>query len=267
MSLEYLLHATKDELGFPPSNFYEGLLRSSQKPRNIARGDVPGFTGHYCLYLVKEVLIKFADRVLKNSTKLGLTSEIEIQGAVNNAVQEIFLEARGLLAKEFTGQWEGGKQIAIRALDDGRGELTQELHRKIKIRHLDLGDAPMTSVRISGSNNVNNIVLGSIGTSIQNLIAKGGPEEQEAARLINELVNLVKELDAKHQKEQTDLLNLAKGLASEIEKEAEERNPSVMWAVLERIKTTGSTISSGTALHKFITETLPQLAHLLGIGG
>lgn len=265
LSLKHLLHAIKDEAGFPPSNFYDALLRSPQKPRNIARGDVPGFTGCYCLHLVKEVLSKFAEQVLKNGMRLGLTSEIEIQGVVNDAVQEIFLEARGLLAKEFTGQWEDDKQKAMSALDEGRGELAQQLHRKIKLRHLDLEDAPMASVRISGSHNVNNIVLGSVGTSIQNLIAKGGPE-QEAARFIDQLVNIVKELDARHQKEQTDLLNLVKGLTSEIEKKAEERNPSVIWAVLERIKTVGSAISTATALHKFIAETLPQLARLLGIG-
>ncbi|OQW34055.1 MAG: hypothetical protein A4E19_18760 [Nitrospira sp. SG-bin1] len=266
MSLEYLLHATKDELRYPPSNFYEALLESPQRPRNITRGDVPEITGRHCLYLVREVLSKFVDRILKNSRKLGLTSEIEIQGVVNNAIQEMFLEARGLLAREFSGQWEQDKQVVMLALDNGRGELEQQLHRKIKVRHLDLEEAPMASIRISGSHNVNNIVLGSVGTSIQNLIARGGPE-QEAARLIDELVLAVKELDEKHQKKQTDLLNLVNGLIKEIEKEAEERNPSVMEAILDRIKSVGSAMSTATALHKFIAETLPQLARLLGIGG
>jgi hypothetical protein len=263
-----LLMETKSRKAYPPQKFGEAFLTSPARSKAIGltMQAVPEHAGQYCLGLLNEVLEEFVEALLHNPAAFGLNSKSELEGAVLKNVESEFTSARGRLVQEFQMMNEGrAKFEAMSTLDEGHGKVIDNLCRKIRLHATKNFPVQAPSIQVTGSQNVN-IVLGSVNTSIQNLIAKGGPEK-EAAKLIDELVNIVKELDAKHEKEKADLLNLAQGLAKEIEKEAEHRNPSVMSAVLDRIRTVGSAISTATALHKFITELLPQLAHLLGIGG
>lgn len=262
-----LLMEIKSKSGYPPQRFAEAFFQSPAESRTIGLTgqDVPEHSGRYCLSLLNDVLQEFVETLLSRQAAFELNSITELEEAVSRNVESEFTSARGRLAQEFQTANEGkGKFEAMSALDNGHGKVVEGLRRKIRLHPRENSSREFASIQVIGSQNVN-IVQSSVGTSIQNLIAKGGAEK-DSARLIQDLVTIVEGLEARHEKEKRDLLRLAEGLAKEIEKELESRNPSVMQAILAQIKAVGSAVSTATALHKFITEMLPQLAHLLGIG-
>lgn len=261
-----LLTEIKSRNGYPPQSFAQAFLTSPTRSKTLAltMRNVPEHAGRYCLGLLNEILKEFTEMLLMNPTVFGLSTDTELRDVVFRSVEAEFISARGRLAQEFQTTNEGKAKIeAMSALDEGHGTVVEDLRRKIRLRATKTSSAQNLSIQITDSQNIN-VVLGSVNTSIQNLIDKGGAEKT-AARLIQDLVDTIKDLEEKHEKEKRTLLKLAEGLAKEIEKEPETRNPSVMQAILDRIKTVGSTVSTAVALHKFITEVFPQLARLLGI--
>ena len=255
-------------MGTPPQSFEQAFYTSSVRPKNtvLTMGKVSEHAGRYCLDLLGVILKEFTDELLMNPAGFGLNSSTELEKVVFKNIESEFTSARGRLAREFQATSQDMETMqAMIALDEGRKEVVESLGRKIRLHPTKTSPAPSPSIEIISSQNVN-VILGSVDTSIQNLITKGGAEK-DVARLIQDLVNAINNLEAKHETVKQELLKLADGLAKEIEKKPEGRNSSVIQAILDRIKTVGSTVSTAATLHKFITETLPQLARLLGIGG
>lgn len=260
-----LLMEVKSHRGYPPESFAQAFFQSPAKSRTVGlhMQNVPEHSGRYCLSLLNDVLQEFVETLLTNQAAYGLNSIAELNEVVIKNVESEFTAARGRLAQEFQGANEGGGKLeAMSALDEGHGEVVEGLLRKIRLHATRTSPERLPLIQVTGSQNV--IVLNSVGTSIQNLNAKGGVEK-DAARLIQDLVDKVQEIELKHDKEKGDLLRLVEGLAKEIEKKPEGRNPSVMQAILDRIKAVGSAVSTAAALQKLMTEILPQLARLLGL--
>ena len=262
-----LLAEIKSRNTYPPQSFRQAFFTSLARPNNtvLTAWKISEHVGQYCLGLLNEILKEFTDALLMNPAAFGLNSNTELEEAVFRNVESEFTSARGRLAQEFQTANNAKRQIeAIIALDEGHEKVVEGLRRRIRLHTTKTSPTQSLSLQITNSQNIN-IVLGSVNTSIQNLIAKGGAEK-DAARLIQDLVDTIQNLEAKHDKEKRELLQLAEGLAKEIEKEPGSRNPSVMQAILDRIKIVSTTVSTAVALHKLITEVLPQLARLLGIG-
>lgn len=261
--LKDLLESVKSAHRFPPANFYEAYLESPGRRRNITRSDVPELTGSFCLSCITEVLETFADLVLQNLERIGLQSDVAICDVIVKAEQEIFTESRALLKREFpTDDW---LLPALSSLDAGQRDVVDRLMRKIKLRKLNMGfNSAATSIRVTESQNVN-VVIGSLETTVHQMISRGGTDE-EIARLLQDFIQIVEKLESRYKDEQLALLGLIKGLMKEIETPPKERNLFTIGAVLEQIRQIGATISGANELTQFLTVKLPELLRFIGLG-
>lgn len=261
--LKDLLSLLKTNYNYPPGSPLDAFLADPSRPRNISQLDVAPMTGLYCLKQIESILDEYTGHVFKNLSGLDLNSDDEILSAINKALDVLSIEARGALAKQFSGRWTDRKEMAMQALDEHLPKIKDKLQLKIKTRHLDLGEPRMPHISIKDSKNVS-VVVSSLNTSISQIIQRGGSDE-EAGRIIQEFVEMVDNLKDRA-KEQQDLLQLTRGLLKELQLPKEERNESTIRAILERVKTVGSTVTGAVDIIQFVNEKLPYLLSLLGLG-
>jgi hypothetical protein len=254
-----LLDSIKNRYSYPPAKPVDAFFASPSRPRSLSQGDIPSFTGRYCAIQIESIMTELTDHLLNNLGSLGLTSDEEIQATLNRALQSLFTEARGVLSKQLGDR----KEQAMTALDVTFDTISDEIQRKVRLRHLDLGGQRMPQINITDSQNIN-VVIGSLNTSIRQIIERGGPEEK-AGQILQDFLQLVSKLET-GVKEQSDLLNLTRGLLREIQLPKEERNQSTMRAILERVQLVGSTISGAAEIAQFVKENIPLLLGLLGLG-
>ncbi|MCS6289767.1 MAG: hypothetical protein H8K10_12425 [Nitrospira sp.] len=261
--LKDLIESVKTAHRFPPANFFEAYLESPGRQRNITRSDVPHITGSFCLSCITEILESFSDLVIQNLKNIGLQDDVAICDVLMKAEQELFTEARALLKREFPN--DDWLLPALSSLDAGQKDVVDRLMRKIKLRKLNMGfNSSATSVRVTESQNVN-VVIGSLETTVHQMISKGGTDE-EIARLLQDFIQIVEKLESRYKDEQMALLGLTKGIVKEIESSPKERNLYTLGAVFEQIRNIGATIGGAGELTHFLTVKLPELLRLIGLG-
>ncbi|MBM4123514.1 MAG: hypothetical protein FJ246_00940 [Nitrospira sp.] len=217
---------------------------------------------------IEQIIDDFIDALVQNSDKLGLNSDQHFTNPSNDALQNLFAEATGCISEDVP--WSADYQKhTVRVLEESRSSLIGHIQDRIKLREMKPSVA-MSPISISGSQ-IGNLVVGHVVQSqlsgaVTQLIQKGGEEEQ-AGLLLRQLIEIIGHVDERHKTEREELFRLIKGLLKEIETTKEERNPSTIAAILERIQKVGLTLASASKLIHFINEKMPELTRLLGFGG
>jgi diguanylate cyclase (GGDEF)-like protein len=82
------------------------------------------------------ILDDFTESALSKRAALGIGGEAELVGAISDAYQQVFADARSHLLEEFGGQRDYG-QMAIGILDGRLGPVWEHLERKVKLSALE----------------------------------------------------------------------------------------------------------------------------------
>lgn len=140
--LDKLLKKIKYEEGFPPTNEI-----SAKKGDLAERGifESPVATGQLAqIYFagIEKVIKHFSDDLIQNPSKFGLSSQHAIEVAINEALDSLFIEARGLLSRDFRGLGEEYVKYAMGALDSEHSGIMDYLHQKVTLHDLKPGTAP-----------------------------------------------------------------------------------------------------------------------------
>jgi len=258
--LATVLQEIRRRCGFPPQRQVQetkeklnvrGLLHSGITSQSIATA----YTD-----CIQKIVDEFLETLFKNSAKLNLNSDQHFLDPANEALMSLFSEATGRISQDIP--WGKDFQaLAIRALEDKRSSFIDQITARVKLRDLDMnrGEA-MSSINISRSQNVN-VTVGSVNTSIQQVIQRGGQEEQ-AGRILEKLVETIARLGEDRRAEQSELYDLIKGLTQQIKLPKEERSVSTVRAIFDRIIDIAKV---SIELTQFLNQNLPQLLALLNI--
>src|SRR5712692_4988359 len=131
-----LFEELKYRLKFPPRDRIPAI-KSEFAVRGIAQSSMlaQAIAGEY-LKVTEPVLDEFTEKVIEKRGVLGLRNEESIRRVVNDAHQQIFDEARGLVLDDLVGLGDY-KGIATQTIDGKRASVWAHLERKLDLVALD----------------------------------------------------------------------------------------------------------------------------------
>lgn len=257
-----LLDDTKYKMGFPPRERV-AAVRQDLVQRGLGTSGVAiGQIAHVYHETIEAVLDEFTKIVIKNADTLSLTEE-EITAKAFNAIDTIFREARSYIANDFSWSDEY-QETAISTLENKREMISEHLKRIISLRGLDR-EVSAASVQVTGGQ-IGTLVIGPVNqsqltASIKQIIQQGG-EKAGVGRIIESLLEIIKRMEDEHKTEQAELYDLARGLASQIQLPKEERSPSTIRCIWDRIRKVGGVSAE---VIEFVNDNFPLLLRLLGL--
>jgi len=202
---------------------------------------------------------------LQNRDSLEIIDDDHLLKLADEALEEIFTSSKAIVnEKTLKIGIMTREKIIEEIFKDQKQKFRDILHRKIRLKDLQMGK-PKPAISISGQQ-IGNVVFGNVNlstlnASLQNLKQKG-QKEGELAQILENFLEVIKELEDRHQSEKNELSDLLNGLLTQLNVPKEGRSLSIIKVGWERIVQIGQTIHSV----KSFLEQHPQILGLLQIG-
>lgn len=139
--LAQFLQVIKAEEHFPPTERVAIAKGEFADKNTFASGVAIEKIAQIYLSSLKAVLGRFGHVVIQSPGRFGFTSPDTIEIAINQALDTLLIEARGLINRDFQGLGYDFVTRAMGAIDSERGPLIDYWHNKVSIRDLDVDKA------------------------------------------------------------------------------------------------------------------------------
>lgn len=206
------------------------------------------------------VLDEFAEVIIRNRASVGLADN-EISEALHEAFTSVTNEARGCALSDIHS--DGFKRYVLEECESKLPPLLENLQRKVRLKDLDLGNN-MSSVQVFGGQ-IGNLIVGSVNqteltATVAHVIKQGG-SEAELGRAIQNLIGVIGKLDESHKSQQNELFDLLNGFLKQIDLSKENRSPSVIKLIWDRIVQLSQVSQE---VERVVQTILPMLPALFG---
>lgn len=266
-NIKDLLEYTKEQNHFPPIHEFSRISSELMQRGLGANVTYISKICEVCLDSADKTLNDFMDSILNNRDHLTLPNEDDLHNVANEGLGIIFTEISGVVKRESCKVSGQTKERIIQEMNQHvlrrQEKLKDSLHRKIRLRDLQM-EKSKSSISISGGQIgqvvVGDVNLSNLNASLQSFKQKNAGEG-ELAQILENFLEVIKQVDERHLLEKKELFDLTKGLLTQLNVPKEDRSVSVIRIAWSRICEISQTIHS---VKNFMEQT-PQILGLLGL--